>query len=493
MLGNIWRRWSWLEAWGVSLAEMLVYLAWVYPLFSLLIDNLGPQRAVPGFTPWLCLGVLTGAALCGWLARENPFGAVIVVVGGITAILVSLAWVVPPAAVEAGQTWFGTIVSRVQYGAETEIIPLPLILPFCVAFLWWRGLRIGSADHDEAAWWFVVGVVALACTLLFSLVLSSEGGPGSLVGWVVLFLAAGSITLARLGVPYALRSTARPDGGLRMDAHWLVAVVSVFVAILIIGAVISQLVAPSTVLRVIGWLQPVWRLISQAALFVIAILSYLLFLLLEPLMARLQNRSPEPVARPTVDFSLKEELQAQAVEGTWEISPVWGQVAKVLLLLGVLAAVVYVFVLALRRQRNRFSVQGEPVETRELVWSWSLVRDQAVELLGARRSRKIGTRFLDLGASTTTRRVVRKLYQELLAQALDLGLPRQAGQTPSDYADTLLHICPEEEEALSTLTATYAEARYSLVPPTAEQAELATEAFRHIQGRLAMVKQDELK
>ena len=87
--------------------------------------------------------------------------------------------------------------------------------------------------------------------------------------------------------------------------------------------------------------------------------------------------------------------------------------------------------------------------------------------------RKDTSPFLELDAAGNPRQVVRRLYQKVLAQAIELGSPRQKGQTPSTYLNVLSVLCPEERWALETLTSVYLSARYGAASLTDEQMQVA--------------------
>ena len=136
MLGITFKRWNWIDDGVIPLAAILMTASWAYPLFSSFMRS--PQTGVqnPGFGFGLCLGLLVAGYLAGRLASQNTMGIVIVVVGGLTAILVSLMLIVPSDG-EALQTWFVGMFHFVERSSQTgEILPAPLVTIILATVLW---------------------------------------------------------------------------------------------------------------------------------------------------------------------------------------------------------------------------------------------------------------------------------------------------------------------------------------------------------------------
>jgi hypothetical protein len=102
-----------------------------------------------------------------------------------------------------------------------------------------------------------------------------------------------------------------------------------------------------------------------------------------------------------------------------------------------------------------------------------------------RLRRRAGTRFdpfLSLEGEPQTRRIVRSVYQALLASAQERGQPRARSQTPIEYRRKLEEEWPVGHEELDTITGAYVRARYALAPPTLEQAQRVTRAWEQLQA-----------
>ena len=85
MLGITFRRWNWIDNGVIPLAAIVMTATWGYPLFSSFMRDPSTGIRNPGFSFWLCIGLLVGGYLAGRLASDNAMGIVIVVVGGFIA------------------------------------------------------------------------------------------------------------------------------------------------------------------------------------------------------------------------------------------------------------------------------------------------------------------------------------------------------------------------------------------------------------------------
>jgi hypothetical protein len=550
MLGAAWKRWNWLDDGLIPLAAMLMYAAWSYPLLALFLQDPSTGSPHSGFTFWFCLGVLLGGVISGRLAHQNRMGVVIVLAGGLAAVLISL-FLTLPSEIEDLDLGFIEMLGQATRGSRGEVVPAPLIAAIGTTILWWRGLRIASqTEHEEAMGTFVVGVIALGGLLVVILLLPSgtslrdselgqawrqvipclspalffvsilaavlsfvsragEGwsatfvqlvivsgllsfasvlplgtSPEALTGWALLFLISGLMTLSLTGISRTLREQERLTGmRVRIDRYWIVTILAIVVGTLLFGLLVGQLLAPNALIRVLGWFKPIWTLLVQILLLIILVFAYLFFGLLEPLLAEADGRTWRlPTFGSPLDPVAMEEL---ATREAIQIPPIFNRILQVLLILGLVALVAFIFFAAIRRRKEKVQVEDtEIVETRETILSTDLLRGQLFDLFDSLRRKRPPPLFLEPGLAGDPRRVVRELYQRVLAQAIELDLPRRRGQTPNAYQHTLNRICSEERSSLETLTLVYMVARYGVVPPTHEQVLAAQDAFARIDAAL---------
>jgi hypothetical protein len=327
-----------------------------------------------------------------------------------------------------------------------------------------------------------IGVLAL------SLVLPVGPRVELLGGWSLLFIASGLTTLALNGVLHTLRGQAQKTGiVMRVDRYWAMTVFGVVTVVLVAGLLIGQIISPGMIAQVFGWLKPIWTALGRVIMFLILVLAYLFFALFEPLLAGMQSREARTGPRIFESPVRLEDLEDLARDPV-EIPPLFGQIVRIVLIVGFVALLIWFFVRAVRKRSKGTESSDEVLETRETILSLDLLRSQLNGLLNGLRGRRAPPLFVELDAVQEPRLLVRELYQRVLARAIELDLPRRREQTPARYRRSLLYLCSTESEqvrqAVETLTAVYEVARYGVEPPTDEQVRAAQDAFAQIDAAL---------
>lgn len=538
MLGTALKRWNWLDDGLIPAAGILMSASWVYPLFISFFRSPISGARNPGFSFWLCVAILTLGFFAGRMASQNRMGAVIVVIGGLATILITLMLTVPSEGKNI-DSWFIDLFRFLERARETgEILPLPLVVIALTVLLWAKGIRLAGIDRDGVTGIFFAGIISLG-GLIFINEVSGGGGGASFLrellsglaplfllaipvalllailapalgdwahtasevavavgvvfintvmpaelsrqpmfGWLLLFLASGLAALSLVGVSMTLREQQRLTGlRLRIDRYWVGIMLGIIGLLLVLGLAIGQIVAPTAILRLLGVLRPIWWVIRQVLLYVILIFAYLFFSLIEPLLAEMENRPPRD---PQTLFSpMEAETMEELAREPAQISPLFGILIQILLIVGLFAVVAMLFYILARRVGKSTQID-DVLETRETVWSPGLIQEQIRNLLDGLRWGRKPPMFDELGPPDDPRRVVRELYQKILAQAIQLQTPRPKGQTPETYGTTLARLSGGEEIDIRVLTEVYDVARYGTEPPTPEQVEAARQAFGRI-------------
>ena len=229
-----------------------------------------------------------------------------------------------------------------------------------------------------------------------------------------------------------------------------------------------------------GWveqLHPIGDLIRSLLLYLIYVVTYLVFAVLTPIIDLIRRligaHKPQPFTplNPFINSIPNQPPPTPVV-----LPPVVELVLRATVIVGLLVVIGLVMAWALRRQSATDETGVR--ENRELIWSWSLLRAQLAGLLA--RERQPGL-FGDLTGNFDDPLVwVRQAYRRVLVQALARGQARQPRQTPQTYLPTLDGLWPSDAEALRELTAAYTAARYGQLPPTTEQLaslQVAVEQF----------------
>ncbi|MGH2523018.1 MAG: DUF4129 domain-containing protein [Anaerolineales bacterium] len=485
------RRLNWIEDLLLPLAVALLTAAWLNLWLRWLasVDVPGPPPVTPS-VGLMALLVLGGAFVTRWavrramppmagpvirLPREPGRQAQQIVLGaGLAAILAAL-WLTYgrrfPLGYARGLVTWGNFLS-----AE-------LIVLVACAYLWWRGIRIGQShipyqDLEQA---FYRGIVALAVALGVNRFLPLVA-PAEALQAMLVFFAIGLMALTLASFQRARRQQKETTGvWLSLNRYWVTTAAGAIGSVLLGGLAVAGLVAPESLSRLNAWLRP-WLAplepISQAlgAAFAIG-LTWLLtpvFIFVEWLIRTLITalRFPKLPQLPPAN-----EAAARAVEAFLNSAVVKfsSRTLVVLVILGVAAAL---FWLAVRRF---LALPPQEVdETRESIISRELIWNQLRGLFARKRSTgptPPAPPYLALtGPPNDPRLMVRRAYQGMLEWARQHGLPRPAGQTPGAYAEALVQLSPQLEEAITVLTRAYVRARYAAEAPSLEEAQRAEAA-----------------
>ena len=528
MPGIAWKRWHWLDNGLLPVAAAVMYAAWAYPLFAVHVRDPSTGVRHAGFTFWLCLGILLGGAAAGRIAGRLHRGAALVVGGGFAAILICLL-LVAPSGLEGVGSWF----------AEDAFRPTAIAASVCALLLWWRGVRFDHVDHhEETSRVFVVGTLALAglalmirlsrgaasrqglayflgllllvvaggivlriiisvmlgrmdervlassseslvvCTLLLFGASSPALPPAeTLSGPILLFVSAGLVTRALLGVSWVLNNQ-RGRGGIRLhvDRNWLVVMLGAVAVVVFLGLVVGQVLTPRAVLSALGWLEPVWTVLGTVLSYAFFTAFWVAFNIIRFVLSRINLRLPEFALPPTRDLD-------RLGEGFSELSPIVRQGLNTALVLAVVALVAWILYRAARRLRWSASIGIDATENRGTVLTLKLLQSQLGRALDGLWQR-VAPPFAGLGPPGDPRRAVRRAYQRILRRAMALGSPRQRGETPQGYVDTVADLCPEARSSIETLTSAYEIARYGMAPPTNEQVRAAQDASANVHTAL---------
>jgi hypothetical protein len=150
-----------------------------------------------------------------------------------------------------------------------------------------------------------------------------------------------------------------------------------------------------------------------------------------------------------------------------------------------LVAVILIFALAFRRFKTLFKDEVE--ESREIIFSMDLLKEQLAQLLGRRTKANAAPPepFVCIEGDDP-RAQIRRTYQALLAWAAAQGVPRSPGQTPGEYLSSLDQVLPSYIDPISTITTAYVQARYSaalISPALADQVVHAWQAIVQANGK----------
>lgn len=478
MSGSVWKRWNWIELGLIPAIVTIMRVAWIAPLVQLLLNNLLVHPVNVVFPVWWLLALMLGAtALKRWLDPRR-WGLAVAVALGLVAVPITWALALGFRPAEPLAWLWGQIVALTDFGIG---IPSGLILMLVTMLVWSRGLAVVAAKYTSVWASFVLGTLTLGGLMLFRVETLLAIPAMHLTASMVTFVLAGLLALALLSLTGTLEiERRRGSGAMTINQFWLLGILSLVLAIILLGWLLGLVLSPETVVLVLRFFGPLWQAIAFLILAFATLIAFLTAWLLEPMMVGLYQR-----ALPVIREFNPADLRAQIMEhAPTERSPLhlgfdWQAVLRPLFVLAVVGLGVWLFVRAWQRLRR--NQDPNVVETRESILSAGLLRQQVVDLF--RRRRAPATGFMALDPEGSARDAIRACYQGLLASMQKAGLPRPKGATPLDYDAMLVEHWPDEQARLDALTEEYVRARYAPEEPGDEQVARAQQAWLTLQRR----------
>jgi hypothetical protein len=468
MLSHRWRLLDdGLLAYGLALLRTL----WLWPVGEIAARSLIVEGG-RGFPLWMIFALLAGGTLAAQLGgqRGKAIRAVLAV-GGLAAVIGA---VVVTLRADLMPLWLGGLAAFAA--AQGGRVLLTLI---GAGGLWWWGMRAGSAapSYDVLARNFLWGLGGLVAVLGLNTAGVFLPRP-LLLGLLLLYLALGLFLLALASIQATRRyERAAGDHEIPLPSHWWTTVLAVVGLLLLAALLLSLLFAPQTLDQLAAVITGSLALVGQVIAWVIAVITYPIFLLLAWLAARLPLRPFEGQLPELVQFAPPQSpLVMTANEGLAAPGdPTAWWIGGGLLILAVFAAL---FVLAMRRTAT---LTGDDVaETHEGILTLDLIKGQIADLLRRGRGAPPAPPYLALAGDDPTTRI-RRTYQQMLLWAASHDHHRAPGATPDRFAKELAAALPAHAVPIRTITAAYTAARYGAAAAEAE-AQRADAAWRQIQG-----------
>ena len=439
----------------LRLATATFGAAWFYAAWSVAFAYLGGGVAGPSFPLAWALSILA-MYVARYLNMERgnagAMGWPVAVGAVVSLVLASLLTpgIGGPAALVMGLRSFNG-------GA--------VILTVGLFILWWRGVDAvrDGFSMGSTSLRFRLGVVALFWAVIFAAFVHLNLTPP-----IFVFFAAALVAMALARVEDVSRSL----GGVvtPFNRTWALILALAVTAVMLVGAIAVAVFTPDTIRMILGWLAPLWLVLS----FILIALVALLARLLEPLIMFLVD-ALRPAAERLFRFApqnLQNPQDQTPVDLERFVPPVILDSAKWLALVGVVILALWLLTVW-ARQRRQVSLEGVP-ELRESVWSAEAFADDARGLL----DRLLG-RFRRHRPSIATDSV-RHIYASLQVLAAERGSPRPPDDTPYEYLPRLQTLLPDAAADLALLTDAYVDAHYHEIVPTEAQLRQAQTAWQRI-------------
>lgn len=455
--------------------------AWLVPWVNAILGT--PFFAPTGVTLpfWIPLLVLfLGSALAHALSGSVVGRVTVGLVGVlVTALVIRL---VVPAAGGGLQPWLLDIYRQaIRWG---EFAPTVWVIFAVAAGLWLRAITIDWSEMEPLRKGFVTGVIALTLLMVsrgtdYSLNLGLIDG---IMEPVLVFIASAMGAMALSDISRTLRQSMRTSGlAPRLGSFWYLVVVGVVVAVVAVGWLATYLVDPDSVRSVVGWFSPVLNLLRDVLGYIIMGIAYVIFKLLGPFidwMNDLVREQAEEEATQVVEKATEDISEmVEAGEFGFQLPP-WVQTVALIV---VIALALLLFIAVLRR---RFvSSKGGVQETREVDFSWGLMKEQIGQWWDRRRPRR-RSEYLPLEDPDDPRAVIRQAYRRMLTLTAERGLNHRRWETPAAFSRSLARRLPVIGTPVEQLTQSYYAARYAPEPPSTDDVGSARTALAEIEKAL---------
>ncbi len=459
----------------------LMEVAWFWPLLAALAGMSGLQAAVPsvpGFLALLLPALYLARLVLSWrldLTRSRVLVGYLATVSFLIALKLQLY---------GHYGWLDLAWLREALGDLLTLSFTPTALVIAVvAYVWWRGLRLGQGRPTMGAVYyrFQAGLVGLIAALL----LSNLGNTRlDVAPFIFAYFFCGLLAVAIV----RLETIATGEKRTSLGGYWLSVFLVVTITVLGLGGLAAALFSYNTLQAVIAGflriLQPVYDLL----VWLLMAIGYVIFLILYSIISRLLPGNPTatltPTPAPAPDLLAEwQKQQARLVI----LSPALVTFLKTVVLIAILALVLFVLMRTLGRRRVLGA--GGVEEVRESIWSsaefWRGLRRLFQRLLDRLLGRRLGARpsylsLLEKGEAYRASLSIRQIYARLLAWAAQHGLPRRPEETPYEYLGDLRRALPEATPDLRTITEAYVQVRYGDLPASADELAAVRESWERV-------------
>jgi hypothetical protein len=470
------RRWSGLDDGVLAYSQAALRSLWVWPIVYLVSRTLfsGESVLLAPLTVFALLAGGTLAAQSAGLFVEGRRAALIVAVAGLAAVAFVLYLSIGRESAPFWDVrWLGVVMTN----------PGRALLTLAPAvWLWWWGLTAGRdrVQHDDLVRDFAVGLVALLVVVAIS-ASTQIMAPNMTLTILLAYLALGLFVLALATIQETRRyEGARAGDDLSLARHWWVTVGAIIATLLVVALLLSQFFMPETLGYLAAGVRTVLALLGQVVYWLILIVTYPIFMVLEWLAGLLpvQPEEGEPLPQLSALPNFADQIAELTEKGTASApisqTPFW-------IVGGVLAVVVIIVIFVLAFRHFRRSSEDDVAESHESILSLDLLKAQLAQLLRRKGASNCSEPepFATLNGDDPRMRI-RHIYQALLVWSTEQGVVRPPGMTPSRYQTLLSSAFPDHDEQFEAITAAYDLARYGAAPVAEESAIAVAAAWQEI-------------
>jgi len=459
----------------------LMEVAWFWPLLAALASLSGRSGAVPsvaGFLALLLLALYLARLVLSWrldLTRSRVLVGYLAAVSFLIALKLQLY---------GHYGWLDLAWLREALGdlLTLSFTPTALVI-VTVAYVWWRGLRLGQEHPTMGAVYyrFQAGLVGLIAALILS---SQARIQLDVSPFIFGYFFCGLLAVAVV----RLETMASGEKRTSLGGYWLSVFLVVTITVLGLGGLAAALFSYNTFQAVIAAflkiLLPIYELLARVILAIVSVLFMIIYFFLSWLLSGSQTATPPPTPAPTPDFLMEWQKQEAKL---LNLPPALVTFLKAVVAIAILALILFLLMRTLRRRRVRGA--GGVEEIRESIWSsaefWRGLRrlwQRLLDRLFGRRpvARPSYLSLLEKGEAYRASLSIRQIYARLLAWAAQHGLPRRPEETPYEYLGDLRRALPAATPDLRTITEAYVHVRYGDLPASADELNAVRESWERV-------------
>lgn len=346
---------------------------------------------------------------------------------------------------------------------------------FIVIIMWWRGLRLVNRQFDiqQVGFRLRLGILIAPIAIWFS----NVGLGWNITPFILLFFLAGLTAVSLIRVEQLEKE--RSGQSASLSPRWIGLIFAASLMTTAVAGLLAALISGQSLLTAAGWLAPLIATFYFGGAVVFSTLVYLiqpLILLLSQVidwLALLLQRifssaGLELGLQPAVDFS---EFAAtpEATDVVTVIAPPNMNTRILAILLMVAAVLLVSLVLGRLFRQASFAARNSETINRS-------GQPSADDLnLGQRFLQRLG--FL---RNWRTAASIRRIYQQMLETAADIGYPRSESETPFEFLPTLAEIWPDNTADSQLITQAFVKVRYGELPETENELAAINTAWEHL-------------
>jgi hypothetical protein len=378
--------------------------------------------------------------------------------------------------------WIAEMVDRLF--AMFSLLPPELLTIVLVFIGWWRGIVASRQEYDNQRTWFHfrLGVVILLVYFVVTIFDRDGRVDLSLVIFAYFFFGLMSIALARIQELGGIHSSTLGS------KQWIAVLIASTLGNLGLTLLASLLFSRQVLRTVLSGFQPLWRSLMQVAWFMLSIIFYLAWPLIDWLTLWIKQIVSEgtfvgisPLMSPLVN-----PLEAVETEEAVNAMPYCRALTIITIVVGGLLLVTG----AIRRLSQQ-QAEREDLERESLLSSANLMDDLKNSLRqGLDRLRAFAGQFESQHRRSAAS--IRKIYASMVDLATEAGYPRRPAETPYEYRTALYEAFAGGQDAVDTITEAYVRVHYGEVPGTREEMDRIVHCWQEVQTLVVTKpKQDE--